>query len=43
MSVAKPAAMDMPRFKQSLPTIDAMFYLALSVMLIGVGVGFVLH
>jgi hypothetical protein len=43
MSLAKPATMDMPKFRQTLPTIDAMFYLALSVMLIGVGVGFVLH
>jgi hypothetical protein len=43
MALAKPAAMDMPKLRQSLPTIDAMFYFALSVMLIGVSVGFVLH
>jgi hypothetical protein len=32
-----------PRFRQSLATIDTMFYLALSVMAIGVCVGFALH
>ena len=40
---AKQAVIETPRFRQSLATIDAMFYLALSVMAIGVCVGFALH
>lgn len=42
MSVAK-AVIESPRMKQSLPTIDAMFYLAVSIMAIAVCVGFVVR
>ena len=42
MSVAK-AVIETPRLRQSLPTIDAMFYLAVSIMAIGVCMGFVLR
>lgn len=40
---AKPAVIDAPRMRQTLATIDAMFYLALSIMAIGVCVGVALH
>ncbi len=43
MTTAKTAVMGTPKMKQTLATIDAMFYLALSIMAIGVCVGFVLH
>jgi hypothetical protein len=40
---AKQAVIDSPRMRQTLATIDAMFYLALSVMAIGVCIGVALH
>lgn len=40
---AKPAVIDSPRMRQTLATIDAMFYLALSIMAIGVCVGVAMH
>ena len=40
---AKPAVIDTPRMRQTLATIDAMFYFALSIMAIGVCVGVALH
>ncbi len=43
MAFAKPAAIETTRLRQTLPTIDAMFYLALSIMAIGVCMGFALN
>ena len=43
MAIAKPAVIETPRLRQTLATIDAMFYLALSIMAIGVCVGFAIH
>lgn len=40
---AQPAVMDTPRMRQTLAAIDTMFYLALSIMAIGVCVGYALH
>ena len=40
---AKPAVIDSPRMRQTVATIDAMFYLALSIMAIGVCIGVALH
>jgi hypothetical protein len=40
---AKPAVIDTPRMRQTLAAIDAMFYLALSIMMIGVCVGYAMH
>jgi hypothetical protein len=40
---AKPAVIDSPRMRQTLAAIDAMFYLALSIMAIGVCIGVALH
>ncbi len=43
MAFAKPAVIETTRLRQTLPAIDTMFYLALSIMAIGVCVGFALH
>ena len=43
MAIAKPAMMEAPQLRRTLASIDAMFYLALSVMAIGVCVGVALH
>jgi hypothetical protein len=43
MAIAKPAMMEGPQLRRTLASIDAMFYLALSVMAIGVCVGVALH